>query len=429
MDRLPGPVCVPLSRPFVTMDDAMKLRIAVLLTLAAAGLAGAQSRWVVDWGASPAPQLPTPAEMQHDKLVFSNQTLREIVHTSVATHEIRVRLSNAYGKTWLQVGGAHIALRAEDAAIVPGSDHALTFSGRAAVTIPPDALVLSDPVKLDVPAGSDLAVSIFVPGEATGAGIHYFAAQTSYVASGDLAAAASLSEPKQISAWVFLTGVDALEPASASTIVAFGDSITDGARSTENANDRWPDFLARRLAAAHKRFGVLDAGIGGNRVLNDPASNIRFGTSALARFDRDVLAQPGVKYLLILEGINDIGHAEPSSPPEEKVSADDIIAGLKQLIERAHEKGIKVYGCTLTPFEGTTYPGYFSPEKEVQRKAVNRWIRAGGAFDAVIDFDKAVRDPSHPDRMLPKYDGGDHLHPGDAGYKEIGAAINLSLFR
>ncbi len=222
-----------------------------------------------------------------------------------------------------------------------------------------------------------------------------------------------------------------LAPGSTSALVAFGDSITDGARSTVDANHRWPDFLAARLLArgGGKRIGVLDAGIGGNRILHDAGANVRFGVSALARFDRDVLAQPGVKYVIVLEGINDLGHAGSSAPPSESVTADDLIAGLKQLIERAHEKGIKIFGATLTPFEGTPSKGYFTPEKETIRKAVNQWIRTGKAFDGVIDFEKAVRDSANPDRMAASYDSGDHLHPGDAGYKAMGESIDLSLFR
>jgi lysophospholipase L1-like esterase len=230
---------------------------------------------------------------------------------------------------------------------------------------------------------------------------------------------------------VFLTGVDVLAPESASAVVAFGDSITDGARSTVDANRRWPNILADRLLAGRgrKNVAVLDAGIGGNRILHDATANVRFGVNALARFDRDVLAQPGVRYVIVLEGINDLGHAGSSAPESETVSAEDLIAGMKQMIERAHEKGLKIFGATLTPFEGTAFKGYFTPEKEVKRKAVNEWIRSGKAFDGVIDFEKAVRDPSHPDRMLAGYDGGDHLHPGDAGYKAMGEAIDLSLFK
>jgi lysophospholipase L1-like esterase len=276
----------------------------------------------------------------------------------------------------------------------------------------------------------NLAVSIFIPKRATGAGIHYSAQQTSYIGPGDLTGAAGIPDAATITSWVFLTGVDVLAPESAGAVVAFGDSITDGARSTVDANRRWPNTLAERLLARRsKNLAVVDAGIGGNRILHDATSNVRFGMNALARFDRDVLAQPGVQYVIVLEGINDLGHAGTSAPESETVSAEDIIAGMKQMIERAHERGLKIFGATLTPFEGTAFPGYFTPEKEVKRKAVNEWIRTGRAFDGVIDFEKAVRDPKNPDRMLPVYDGGDHLHPGDAGYKAMGEAIDLAFFK
>jgi lysophospholipase L1-like esterase len=405
-------------------------RLLLSFTFILTALAAGPDHWVVTWGASPAPQLP-PEEMRAAKLEFENQTLREVVHSSIGGAAVRVRLSNAHGSRAVDIGAAHIALRAQGSGTVAGSDRALTFSGRTSVSIPPNALVLSDPVKLTVPAGGDLAISIFVPKTATGAGIHYAALQTSYVGPGDLTGASVMSGSATVTSWVFLTGVDVLAPESASAVVAFGDSITDGARSTVDANRRWPNILADRLLAQrrHKDIAVLDAGIGGNRILHDASSNVRFGVNALARFDRDVLAQPGVKYVIVLEGINDIGHAGSSAPESEAVSAEDLIAGMKQMIERAHEKGLKIFGATLTPFEGAASRGYFTPAKEAMRKAVNEWIRTGKVFDGVIDFEKAVRDPDHPARMLAAYDGGDHLHPGDAGYKAMGEAIDLSLFK
>jgi lysophospholipase L1-like esterase len=405
----------------------------MVLWLALAGnvFAANEMHWVATWGASPAPQLADDAQMSAAKLKFGNQTIREIVHVSIGGDTIRVRLSNAYGTKALDVGAAHVALRESGSGIVTGSDRTLTFHGRSSVSIPSNALVLSDPVKLNLPAGGDLAISIFVPKETAATGIHYSAQQTAYIGTGDLTGAATFSDPVTITSWVFLTGVDVLAPQAASTVVAFGDSITDGARSTVDANHRWPDILSARLRAAPgaKPLGVLDAGIGGNRILHDASANVRFGVNALARFDRDVLAQPGVQYVIVLEGINDLGHAGGSAPISESVTADDLIAGLSQMIERAHEQGIKIFGATLTPFEGTASPGYFTPEKEKMRKAVNTWIRTGKAFDGVIDFDRAVRDPEHPDRMKAAYDGGDHLHPGDAGYKAMGEAIDLSLFK
>jgi lysophospholipase L1-like esterase len=367
--------------------------------------------------------------MRAAKLCFENQTLREIVHTSIGSDMMRVRLSNAYGRETVAIGATHIALRAHGSEIVPGSDRVVTFSGRAAVSIPPNALVLSDPVKLDVPAGGDVAVSIFLPKQTTGAGIHYSAEQTSYVGQGDTTGAVSSPEAATITSWVFLTGLDVRAPEQASTLIAFGDSITDGAHSTVDTDHRWPDVLAGRLRTKRKQIGVLNAGIGGNRILNDAESNLAFGVNALARFDRDVLAQAGVKYVIVLEGINDLGHAGTSAPVSETVSAQDLIAGLQQMIDRAHEKGIKVFGATLTPFKGTVFPGYFTPEKDAKRKAVNEWIRTGNAFDGVIDFEKAVEDPKDPDQMLAAYDSGDHLHPNDAGYQAMGEAVDLAFFK
>ncbi|HEX3683304.1 MAG TPA: SGNH/GDSL hydrolase family protein [Bryobacteraceae bacterium] len=410
----------------------MRIEPAVLLflALAAGGSAAPQEHWVATWAASPSPQMGDEAKMRAEKLQFQNQTVREIVHTSVGGNMVRVRLSNAYGKATVEIDAAHIAARSRDSEIVAGSDRVLTFSGRAGVSIPPDALVLSDPVKLDAHAASDLAISLFVSKASTGAGIHYSAQQTSYIGEGDRTGATSLSGAETITSWVFLTGVDVLAPGSAETVVAFGDSITDGARSTVDANRRWPNILADRLLAQHGRqeVAVVDAGIGGNRILHDAATNVQFGVNALARFDRDVLAQPGVRYVIVLEGINDIGHAGTSAPDSETVSAEEIIAGLKQMVERAHEQGLKIFGGTLTPFAGTVFPGYYTAEKDVKRKAVNEWIRTSKAFDGVVDFDQAIRDPSDPDRMLAAYDGGDHLHPGDAGYKAMADAIELSLF-
>ena len=411
----------------------MKLALSILFFVgfAALGSAAEDVHWIGTWGTSPAPQLASPALMLSNHLLFENQTIREIVHTSAAGNAVRVRLSNAYGKEPITVGAAHIALRKDGSTLVSGSDHPLTFGGRASVLIPADAVVLSDPIAMELPALSDVAISLFLPNATAGAGIHYSAQQTSYVGSGDLTAAQSISDPVKITSWVFLTGLDVSAPSSAATIVAFGDSITDGALSTVDANRRWPDILASRLAAQKSgaSVGVLDEGIGGNRILYDPAVNIRFGVNALARFARDVLAQPGVRYIIVLEGINDIGHPGSSAPLSEAVTAEDIIAGYKQMIDQAHEAGVKIFGATLTPFVGTTIPNYFSPEKEVKRKKVNEWIRTSRAFDGVIDFEKAVRDPQNPDRMLPRYDGGDRLHPGDAGYQAMGEAIDLSLFR
>lgn len=406
----------------------MRRKSTFLLVPFFVGISFGADHWVATWGASPAPQLSDAAQMQQSKLVFENQTIREIVHVSIGGDSLRVRLSNAYGGEPVLIGAAHIALREANSSLAAGTDRALTFGGKPSIVIPANALVLSDPVNLKTPALADLAVSIFLPQHASGAGIHYSAQQTSYIAPGDTTASAKLDNPATATSWEFLTAVETLAPEKTGMIVAFGDSITDGAHSTNDANHRWPNTLAERLHAAHKAFAVIDAGIGGNRILHDgeASKNVRFGRNALARFDRDVIAQAGVKYMIILEGINDIGHAGTSAPASEAVTADDMIAGLKQLIDRAHEKGIKVIGGTLTPFQGAHY---FTGEGEKKREAVNEWIRTGKAFDGYVDFDKAAGDPASPLKLKADYDSGDHLHPNDAGYKAMGEAIDLSLFK
>jgi len=401
---------------------------AVLLIPFLASLSFGADHWVATWGASPAPQLADPAQREQAKLVFENQTIRDIVHVSVGGDSLRVRFSNAYGTEPVVVGAAHIALRESESGIVTGSDRPLTFGGKPSIAIPANALALSDPVNLKTPALADLAISIFLPQHTVGAGIHYGAQQTNYIAKGDATASAKFDDPATVTSWEFITAVETLAPEKTGTIVAFGDSITDGARSTNNTNHRWPNTLADRLNAAHKNFAVIDAGIGGNRILHDgeASGNVRFGRSALSRFDRDVIAQAGVKYLIILEGINDIGHAGTSAPASEAVTADEMIEGLKQMIERAHEKGIRVIGATLTPFQGAHY---FTDEGEKKREAVNQFIRNGKGFDGYIDFDKATSDSASPLRLKADYDSGDHLHPNDAGYKAMGEAIELSLFK
>jgi lysophospholipase L1-like esterase len=409
----------------------MKLFIALLVLSSAPDLCAfaAASHWVATWAASPAPQLPDD-QMRSAHLEFSDQTLREIIHTSLGGGTVRVRLSNVFGKESVEMGAVHIAARAKDSAISAATDQPLTFNGRAAVTIPPNAIILSDPVKLSVPPDSDLAISIYLPHSALGGGVHYAAQQTSYIGAGNEVAAELIATPQTITSWVFLAGVDVNAPSKVGTVVAFGDSITDGARSTLDANRRWPNELAKRLLQRKgRKVGVVDAGIGGNRILHDAQSNIRFGVNALARFDRDVLEQPGVRYIIVMEGINDLGHAGSSAPLSETVSAEDLIGALQQLILRSHEQGVKVYGATLTPFEGTVFPGYYSAEKEAKRKALNEWIRTSKAFDGVLDFEEAVRDPAHPTHLLPAFDSGDHLHPNDAGYQAMADSIDLALFK
>ena len=405
-------------------------------------LANAQDHWVATWAASPQgprfvfpraltpppqpgqPNPPPPPAFPAPPTI-SNQTVRMIVHTSIAGRRARVQLSNAFGTTVLHIGAAHIALRDKDSSIVAGSDRPLTFSGNSSFTIPPGAEILSDPVGLEIPRLGDLVISLYIPDEATTPTIHLTGLHTTYISKlpGDMTGAASIADAQTVQLWYWISAVDVDAPKTG-LIVAFGDSITDGATSTPDTNRSWPSQLAERLAAnkATANVAIVNEGISGNRLLNDGA-----GVSALARFDRDVLAQPGVRWLIVLEGINDIGiGARPGAEPPDAVTAEDIIVAHKQIIERAHMRGIKVIGATLTPYVGAAYA---TEQGETMREAVNKWIRTSHAYDAVIDFDKAVQDPANPKQILAKYNIRDHLHPNDDGYKAMAAAVDLSLFK
>jgi len=381
------------------------------------------SHWVATWAASPSIQNPDPEAMRTRKLEFANQTVREIVHTSIGGDTVRIKLSNVFGTQAVNVAATHIALRAGAAAVVPGSDRTLTFSGKPAVSILPGALVLSDPVKLAVPALGDLAVSLFFADTTMTTTLHYSAQQNSYVAAGDATAAVTLTDPQTVTSWSFLTAVDVMAPASTGLIVAFGDSITDGAKSAMDANHRWPNILANRLITAKgpNKFAVVDAGIGGNKIISDATGrNIAYGVNGLARLERDALAQAGVKYLLLLEGINDLSS---------NASTEDLITAMKQIIERCHEDGIQVIGGTVTPADRAGARANGLSDRETRRLALNEWIRHGKAFDGYVDFEKAVEDAAQSGVMAAAYDSGDHLHPNDAGYKVMGEAVDLALFQ
>ena len=383
------------------------------------------ARWVGTWSASPqyieAPfAAPNPG-------AFNGQTVRQIIRTSVGGSQIRIRLSNEYGTVPLSVGAVTVARHAAGAAVVAGSSRTLTFAGRTAFTIPAGSPALSDPVDFDVPALGDLAISLYLPQPTTASTVHALGLSTSYVSpAGDYSAAVVMPTSVTVPSWYFLSGVSTRAHRRAAAIVALGDSITDGFASTPDTNRRWPNLLAARLQARAevRHVAVLNHGISGNRTLFD-----LIGPNAQARLDRDVLGAVGARWVILLEGINNIGIPGAFGLASQQVSAEDIIAGHRQIIARAHERGLKIYGGTLTPFEGTTFPGYFSAAGEVKRQAVNAWIRGSGAFDAVIDFDRAIRDPAHPTRMLPAYDSGDHLHPNDAGYQAMANFIDLKLFQ
>jgi lysophospholipase L1-like esterase len=420
------------SRLYTAVGRRSLIILAGIL-LANAGIAYADGnkndKWVGTWSASP--------QAASSPLQINGQTIRQVVHTSIGGEQIRVRLSNAYGTGSLVIDSAHVGLRSNGSSIAPGSDRVLTFNGSSSTTIPPGALAVSDPVNLQVSDLGDLAVSIYIAGNVSATTEHTLGLQTTYVSPvGDFTGAASmpLVGTATTQSFYFLTGVEVQAPKQSVAIVTLGDSITDGYQSTPDANMRWPNRLAERLQARQRgnnTVAVLNAGISGNRVLHD-----NVGTNALARLDRDVLTQSGAGFLIVLEGINDIGIPGlfsvlfPTGPyASEFVTADQIIAGHRQIIDRAHAMGLTVYGGTLTPFQAFAPGLYYTPDGEAKRQAVNQWIRTSNAYDAVIDFDKVIRNPSNPARILPAYDSGDNLHPNDAGYKAMADAIDLSLFK
>jgi lysophospholipase L1-like esterase len=365
-----------------------------------------------------------PAVAPRPPFYPNNQTIRQIVHLSLGGDRFRVVLSNSLGSAPLAIGAAHVGIHAAGATVVAGSDRALTFAGVPSTTIPAGAVMVSDPVTLTVPNLADLAIDLFIPADTSNQVVtmHAGAFETNYVAAGNHAGDADLPGADTMTSWYFLSRVEVSAPERTPVIVALGDSITDGTASSIDGNKRWPDVLARRLmpAKSSRKIAIIDEGIAGNRVLAHVPGTA--GINILARFDQDVLAQPGAQYVVVLEAINDIGLARQNPSP----SAADLIAGHRQLIERAHEHGLKIYGATLTPFEGAAYA---SSEGEAKRAAINQWIRTSKEYDGVIDFEAAIRDPQSPTKFLPQFDSRDHLHPNDAGYEAMGNAIDLALFK
>jgi lysophospholipase L1-like esterase len=380
---------------------------------------GHNKHWVGTWTASPAPS--------EAGLSINNQTLRMNPRVSIGGDTLRVRVSNAYGNSKLVVGSAYVGIREVGSTIVPGSERKLTFGGASSAVAAAGALLISDSVKLDVAPLADLAVSLYLPGEIpTGFQITgRYARQTNFISPpGDFSAAIEMPVGKITDEWFFVSGIDILTSKKVGGVVALGDSLTDANISTHDTYSRWPDQLARRLVARQggRSFGVMNQGLGGNRILHD----VR-GDSGLRRFDRDVLAQPGVTHAIVMLGTNDLRNRY--GKPDEEVTAEQMIAGLTQMALRAQARGIKLFGATLTPFGNETYlPGAWNPAREKHRIAVNDWIREGGVLDGVVDFDKALRDPQRATQMLPLYDCGDGLHPSDLGYCQVGDAIDLALF-
>ena len=422
---------IPVDSKWSAMGQPFKIRVLILLLiLPLAAVVGGASKpqvWIVTWAASQ--QIPEPQNaLSADDL--RDATVRQIFHLSVGGSTLRVHLSNAFGTGALHFTSVHIAhpLTPASSAIDSSSDKALTFAGSPDVIVPPGAEYLSDPIEYPVRPLSDLAVTFYLdmsPSQQTG---HPGSRATSYCVHGNLVDATDLPDSRHVDHWYQISAIDVLADSKAAAVVALGDSITDGHGATTNGNDRWTDVIAGRLQGSPKtrNIGVSNQGIGGNHLLTDG-----LGPNALARFDRDVLAQAGVRWLIVFEGVNDLGGLARTgevSAADHATRVQKILAAYDQIITRAHAHGLRVYGATITPYVGSDYyhPG---PQSEADRQAVNQWIRTQGHFDAVIDFDAVVRDPVHPDRLLPAYDCGDHLHPSPAGYKAMGEAIPLTLFR
>ncbi|MDR3726780.1 MAG: SGNH/GDSL hydrolase family protein [Terracidiphilus sp.] len=402
------------------------LLLAAVSAAAQVGSGAGTKVWVASWAASqqiPEPHNALPADDLRDA------TVRQIFHLSAGGTALRVHLSNAFGIEALHFASVHVARPLSPAAPVidAASDRPLTFAGQPDVTIPPGAEFVSDPLELAVPPLSDLAVSFYLdapPAQQTG---HPGSRATSYSVHGDQVTAVNLADAKQVDHWYQVAEIDVLARPGASAVIALGDSITDGHGATTNGNDRWTDVLAARLQGSPKTrsIGVVNEGIGGNHLLTDG-----LGPNVLARLDRDVLAPAGVRWVIVFEGVNDLGGlARNGEVPAADHAAlvQRVLAAYQQIVARAHAHGLRVFGATITPYVGSDYY-HPSPLSEADRQAVNQWIRAAAHFDAVIDFDAVVRDPQHPDHLLPAYDCGDHLHPSPAGYRAMGAAVPLALF-
>ncbi|WP_371479182.1 SGNH/GDSL hydrolase family protein [Kitasatospora sp. NBC_00315] len=390
--------------------------------------------WVSTWTAMPQLTEPAnlpPAPFTRENLVLDDTTLRQTVHLSVGGRHLRLRFSNAFGGAPLPVTAVSVALpadgRAGVSAIRPGTSRSVTFDGHGSTSVPVGAQVVSDPLDLDVPPGSNLTVTTYLAhGQASDAiTSHPGSRTTSYLFPGDGVDATDLPGATPVDHWYLLSGVETWAGSGTSAAVVLGDSLTDGRGSTTNLNDRWPDQLLARLETGPDSSGtaVLNQAAGGNRVLNDG-----LGPNALARLDRDVLAQSGVEWLVVFEGVNDIGTADATTAAQQQV-ADDLIAAYEQIVRRAHAQGIRVYGATLLPFGGNTGYDDADGRREAARQTVNRWIRTSGGFDDVVDFDRAVRDPAHPGQLLATVDSGDHLHLNPAGYRLLADAVPERLFQ
>lgn len=385
--------------------------IALLGACTTLGEAPAQPQWVGVWGASPT---PPPANAK----AFENQTVRQVLRVSAAGSKVRVRFTNEYGDKPLSIGAATISLAAADGSPI-GKTLDVTFGGSKTVSIPAKSPLVSDAVDLPVKALENISISLFLPAATGPCTCHPQATAVSFISEPGNFTMSAFTPASTFNTRAFISSVEVEPVTPTKVIVTFGDSITDGTRSTNDGNHRWPDVLASRLNAQGGGYSIVNAAISGNRVLSHGMA--MFGEPALSRFDRDVLSVPGVRYMTVLEGINDIGMGRPTPP-----SAEDIIAGYRQIIARAHARGIKVIGGTLLPYEGAAY---YSEQGETIRQAVNAWVRTSGAYDGVIDFDTLMKDPANPKKLKADLQSGDWLHPNDAGYKVMGEAIDVALFR
>jgi lysophospholipase L1-like esterase len=429
----------------VTRTKSVNIALAMLITVFLTSTALAQTpknekHWVSAWSSAVhAPLVFVPGQAISG---LENRTLRMIVRPTISGERARIRFSNECGNQPLPIGAAHVALVSKDDKIIPESDRTLTFAGKGSISIPPGAPILSDPVDLKFPAFSEIAVSIFLAGKVDNTTFHLVGQKPTYLSEpGDFTASAEMPNATTKPSWFFLSGLEVIAPSRTTATLALGDSITDGVGAKQGDYNDWPNLLANRLAAQKglPAMAVVNTGIGGNRVLHDGA-----GVSALARFDRDVLAQPGIANIILLEGINDIGWPRMKAPSprpgdpaqgsgsmespfaKELVGAQDIIAGYQQIINRARQHGIRVFIATILPYEGADY---YTEDGEAIRSSVNQWIRTSNAADGYFDFDKAVRDPSRPTRFRNGYHSGDNLHPSAIGYKAMADVIDLAALR
>ncbi|RWI30355.1 MAG: SGNH/GDSL hydrolase family protein [Mesorhizobium sp.] len=405
--------------------------VAAGSAIASFGAQGAEKGdWITTWAATPAPRwsddLPAPFGVPE---VLENQTIRQVARISVGGNSVRVVLSNAFGEKPLTIGAGSVAIAGKGGEIDQKTLKPLTWGGKSSVVVPPGVPILSDPVALSAEALSEISVSIFLPKKTALSSVHWDGVQTAYISGpGNFTSDAAFKADSTLKSRLFLSDIWVDAAPESEAIVFFGDSITDGNCSTPDANNRWPDHIAKRLQEANRKVAVVNEAFSGNRVLTDG-----MGVNALARFDSDILSHPKVATVVLMMGINDIGWPGENAitPDDKQPTAQDIITGYKQLIDRAHAHGIRIVGATLTPFaetfKGLPTEGYYTAEKEKIRVAVNQWIRTGDGFDGVIDFDKVMEDPAKPGYLRDDYDCGDNLHPNDAGYKAMADAVDLEI--